>query len=63
MSIISHLYTAEVKRRIAMKNSQNEFHCLKCGHVIRTEMKIYNEKCPMCSYPVMVKANLKDNRK
>ncbi len=33
----------------------NEFHCLKCGHVIWTEMKIYGEKCPRCGYPIMQK--------
>ncbi len=33
----------------------NEFHCLKCGHKIKTTLERYGEKCPMCSYPIMQK--------
>lgn len=56
MGFVAKLYTAEV-RKIAMKNSpiENEFHCLKCGHIIKTTMDRYGEKCPRCGYPILQK--------
>ncbi len=51
MGIVAKLYTKEILRRTSM----NEFHCLKCGHVIKTEMERYNEKCPICAHPIVIK--------
>ncbi len=58
--LVTELYTAEVIRRELMKKTiiENEFHCLRCSHQIRTPWKFYGEKCPRCAYPVMIKANL-----
>lgn len=61
MTLIAELYTAEVIRRELMKKTiiENEFHCLKCGHIIKTDWEFYNEKCPICQFPILQKKSEK----